>query len=234
MSDLERLKMVAWKESDSTAARFFMRPLSIRMTKILLPTGIGPTSVTVAAFVVRVIACLLFPLNLYLFTFLAGLLVYFSHVLDCVDGELARAKKATSRSGALLDYFLDRLADIVLYTSITISLLTSTGKQSMLLLGMLVMGSTFFMTDVGQATAGLRGRIQTKRRKASQYFYYGGSANTMIILIASVLDQLFVGMLLIGILSFAFTVVRFLEAYMVLRDDVASGIGSQSRRDSPR
>src|SRR3989304_1993480 len=135
MNDLEHLKRTAWKESDSTAAKLFMRPISIRITKAILRTGIGPTSVTVTAFLVKIAASLLFPLNLYLLTALAGLLVYLSHVLDCVDGELARAKKIASSSGTLLDYFLDRLSDIVLYSSIAIALLISTGDQRTLILG---------------------------------------------------------------------------------------------------
>jgi CDP-L-myo-inositol myo-inositolphosphotransferase len=154
---------------------------------------------------------------LYLLTVLAGLLVYLSHVLDCVDGELARVRKTASSSGALLDYFLDRLSDIVLYSSITISLVASSGDQMTLILGMLVMASTFFMTDVGQAAATLRRTTNAERPGVFRYFYYGGSANTMIILAASVADQLFVGLVLIGVLSFVFTVARFSEAYVVLK-----------------
>jgi CDP-L-myo-inositol myo-inositolphosphotransferase len=215
--ELELLKKAAWKESDSTAAMLFMRPLSIRITKALLRTRISPASVTVTAFFVKMLACLIFPFNLYLLTVLAGLLVYLSHVLDCVDGELARVRKTASSSGALLDYFLDRLSDIVLYSSITISLVASSGDQMTLILGMLVMASTFFMTDVGQAAATLRRTTNAERPGVFRYFYYGGSANTMIILAASVADQLFVGLVLIGVLSFVFTVARFSEAYVVLK-----------------
>jgi CDP-L-myo-inositol myo-inositolphosphotransferase len=214
--ELKHLKKVAWKEGDSTAAVLFMRPLSIRITSLLMGTKIGPTPVTVSSFLVKIVAALLFALNMYYLTALAGVLVYLSHVLDCVDGEVARAKKMTSGAGSLLDYFLDRLSDIILYSSIAIALFTSTNDPRMLLLGMLVIASNFFMTDVGQAATNLRGRIHVKRRKEFRYLYYGGSANTMILLAASLAHRLLEGMILIGVLSFVFTMGRFVEAYFAL------------------
>jgi phosphatidylglycerophosphate synthase len=153
----------------------------------------------------------------YVPTLAAGILVYLSHVLDCVDGEIARAKNLESSSGALLDYFLDRLADIAIYSGVTFGLFLSRNDPAVLALGIFVVGSNFFMTDVGQRIDKLK-REKHIRRKPDiyKYFYYGGSANTIVVLAASIVGRLYEGMAIIGILSFSFAITRFAEAYIAL------------------
>ncbi|MEM2077137.1 MAG: CDP-alcohol phosphatidyltransferase family protein, partial [Sulfolobales archaeon] len=52
---------------------------------------------------------------------IGGVVAEISSIVDGVDGELARAKKMESKFGSFLDSMLDRLADILIVASASIS-----------------------------------------------------------------------------------------------------------------
>jgi 1L-myo-inositol 1-phosphate cytidylyltransferase / CDP-L-myo-inositol myo-inositolphosphotransferase len=109
--------------SDGPVSRWINRPLSRRLSLPLARSGVSPTAVTLAGFVLTLLAAAvvalgaLWPLALVL----GGLLVQLSLVVDGCDGELARATHRTSRSGAFLDSLLDRLGDIALLLALAVA-----------------------------------------------------------------------------------------------------------------
>jgi phosphatidylglycerophosphate synthase len=89
--------------------RVFSVPLSLR----LLRYPITPNQVTIIGFALSVAAGCLFALGAY-DAGVAGALLYFaSMVLDCSDGEVARAKLADSPFGAWLETVTDYLSYFV-------------------------------------------------------------------------------------------------------------------------
>jgi len=99
-----------WTEMQGDLPCFLLyRPLSIRVTPLFLLLGIPATAVT---FLVLILS-LAMPVvawwgGQYAFVGLAALAVCV-HVLDCVDGNVARTTGHSSRTGALLDGFCDLL-----------------------------------------------------------------------------------------------------------------------------
>ena len=138
MDELEALKKVAWNVPGDIATNLFFRPLSIRITRSLSRKSTTPTQITVFLFSLRMIAAALFLFHLYFVSILAAILLYFAQVLDCVDGELSRVKKLSSERGGLIDYFLDRFADFVLYLSIAIGLYFASRNDEVIILGLFV------------------------------------------------------------------------------------------------
>ena len=217
MSAIDALKKVALNVTGETADRLFLRPLSIRITILLFHRNIRPTHVTLLSFAVLMVGASLFLYGSYPLILVAAIVIYFSDVLDCIDGELARVRKEETATGALIDYFVDRLGDIIVYSCITYALFTHSSDARMLLLGIFVIASNTFMTDIGQKVNSLKeqGHIAPSSGIKS-YFNYGGTANTLILLAASAFNVLFEGMILIAILSFSYAIIRFIEAYHVL------------------
>jgi phosphatidylglycerophosphate synthase len=74
-----------------------------------------PNHITLLSFIAACAACGLILLGKPWSFLAAGLLVYVSYALDCIDGMVARMNKATSEWGAFLDIFFDRWK-ILLYT----------------------------------------------------------------------------------------------------------------------
>jgi phosphatidylglycerophosphate synthase len=96
-------------------AALLYRPLSFLLTPLFLRLSIGATTVTVAA--LALVLCL--PLlALRGSPVEVGLLAILIAVLDCVDGNIARATGTTSKLGHYLDFLTDILFRIALYGSI--------------------------------------------------------------------------------------------------------------------
>ncbi len=94
------------------------RPLSFLLTPIVLRLGIGPTTVTAASMVV----VLLLPFVAvwgaeagYIYLALAAIVV---SVLDCVDGNVARATGQTSRVGHYADFIVEVIYRATSYAAI--------------------------------------------------------------------------------------------------------------------
>lgn len=225
MDDLEALKKVAWNIPGDIATNRFFKPLSIRITRSLSRKPITPTQITILLFCLRMIAAALFLFDIYLVSILAAVLLYFAQVLDYVDGELARVKELSSERGGLIDYFLDRFSDFVLYLSIAIGLYFGSRTAGVIVLGLFVVASNSFMTDVGQKVDGLKHRVKYEyKRSWKSYLTYSGSTSVIILLVATVLNEIFIGLVIIGVCCFLFAVSRFLEAYIVLRSAPVSNV----------
>ena len=79
---------------------------------LINPTPITPNIVTVVSFAVNMVA------NYQLLNNqlgIAAVLFFFAHVLDCVDGQLARLRDVVSNFGTFFDPVLDGLKDLITF-----------------------------------------------------------------------------------------------------------------------
>ena len=98
--------------------QFLYRPISTRIAGVLARTGVSPVTVTWVGAAVALAGGALFAGGYYL----AGALVTLASVIvDCVDGDLARATDQSSTVGAFLDSVLDRWMDAALILGLTYS-----------------------------------------------------------------------------------------------------------------
>ena len=93
---------------DGPVSRYLNRRFSVPIASALAHTPLTPNQVSVAAFAIALgaLALLVAGRNIE-----AGVLIQASSIVDGVDGDLARAKRAASRFGGLFDAVLDRYAD---------------------------------------------------------------------------------------------------------------------------
>jgi len=106
-------------KEDGFISRFINRPISLRMSKFFLHTQITPNMITVLSFLICLVSAYLFGFGEYSWTFLAGVLVQLSSIVDGCDGEIARLKFQSTHFGAWFDTILDRYADIAVAVGIT-------------------------------------------------------------------------------------------------------------------
>lgn len=86
-----------------------VRKLSIRITRVLLPTGISANQTTVLGILIGLVGAALLAINEYWAQILAILLLQLSFVLDFCDGEIARFEReiegvSSGAGGAYLDW----------------------------------------------------------------------------------------------------------------------------------
>lgn len=98
-----------YKRRDAWWTVFLVDPLAAR---IVLPlanrTNVTPNQVSLAAFVVGLLAAAAFWQGNYAALVVGALLYHVSFVLDCVDGKIARLKGTGSVFGMWVDYSFDR------------------------------------------------------------------------------------------------------------------------------
>jgi phosphatidylglycerophosphate synthase len=75
----------------------------------------SPNALTIAGFLITVLAAFAIPQNIKL----GGILILIGGVFDMLDGMVARTKGKTSKFGAFLDSVLDRYSDAFLFLSLS-------------------------------------------------------------------------------------------------------------------
>jgi len=104
---------------DGFIARYINRPLSIRLSRLLVHTPVTPNTITLVSFVIALLGAWLFTRQGYLPVLFAGVLIQVSSIIDGCDGEIARLKALGSRFGAFFDTILDRYADLAIAAGVT-------------------------------------------------------------------------------------------------------------------
>lgn len=113
------------------------RPPAAVLVYLLRNTRITPNQVTFLSLVVCAAAgamMVFLPGHMWL---VAAALVYeFSFVLDCVDGQLARARKLASPLGHLLDFLFDEIKAMLLFGCVAVRLFRDTEDWRILIVGL--------------------------------------------------------------------------------------------------
>ena len=101
------------KPQDGLVSRFVNRPISRRITSVLLKFPIHPNTWTISIFVLPVIASVFLVRGDYASVVIGAAIFQVFSILDGCDGEIARAKNLESKFGERLDYFCDFAASLV-------------------------------------------------------------------------------------------------------------------------
>ena len=101
------------KPQDGFVSRFLNRPISSRITRVLVKFPVHPSAFTASIFVLPVAAGI-FLLRGDYFSILVGAVIFqvFS-ILDGCDGEIARARNLESKFGERLDNLCDFLGSLI-------------------------------------------------------------------------------------------------------------------------
>ncbi len=120
------------RESDGPVSRLFNRRLSIPISWALAALRPSPDLLSALAFLVGVAAAVFLAMGEGI---AGGLLAQACSILDGVDGEVARLSVRAGSKGALLDGFLDRLADVAVVAGLAVwSAAEGTGTTALVLL----------------------------------------------------------------------------------------------------
>ena len=106
-------------DEDGFIARYLNRPLSRRLTEILVRFPIRPNGISLMSFAVSIMGAVMFSLGGYVWTILAGLAIQLASIVDGCDGEVARLKFQSSEFGGWFDTMLDRYADTAIVVGVS-------------------------------------------------------------------------------------------------------------------
>jgi phosphatidylglycerophosphate synthase len=113
ISKLEENTDLMSKPQDGFVSRFLNRPISRRITSVLLKFPIHPSTWTISIFVLPLIASLFLVRGDYVSVVIGAAIFQVFSILDGCDGEIARAKNLESKFGERLDYLCDFVASLL-------------------------------------------------------------------------------------------------------------------------
>jgi len=94
---------------------YINRKIAAPLVKLLLNTSCTPNQVTLLSLVIGISAAWLLLINHHSSPLFFATGVYLALILDCVDGQLARAREQASLSGRILDGIVDYLNSIAYF-----------------------------------------------------------------------------------------------------------------------
>ena len=106
--------------------RYFHNPIAARIVKILKDTWVTPDQITYASIFIGLVSAYIFSSGTIKSFFLSGVLLEMVLILDCVDGQLARAKKCASDWGRLLD----GIAGYIIYLAVLVGIMVGLGNYN--------------------------------------------------------------------------------------------------------
>jgi phosphatidylglycerophosphate synthase len=121
--------------SDGWVDRYLNRNLSPWFSRWFLRLSLAPNHVTFVALTIGLLSAMCFAHGGWVSNVIGALLLQWSAVIDCCDGEVARLKFMESTSGYYLDIACDNLVHIAVFGGIAWASYQDLGQTSSLLLG---------------------------------------------------------------------------------------------------
>ncbi|MCA9532011.1 MAG: CDP-alcohol phosphatidyltransferase family protein, partial [Myxococcales bacterium] len=141
------------KPTSGAFERFYMRPISLRITRLLMRTRVTPNAVSWATLALAFISAGLVASPSRGAVVAGGLLHMFMRVVDCVDGELARLRYQGSTFGAWLDTVGDGIGIAAFIAGVTVQVAVVQGHPELLWVGLLGVAAWLFVQAVQVAAA---------------------------------------------------------------------------------
>ncbi|MFC2155108.1 CDP-alcohol phosphatidyltransferase family protein [Acidobacteriota bacterium] len=186
--------------------RYIVRPAASLFAKILFKTPITPNQVTIFSFYLGILSGVLYCFGEPRYFIIAGIILQFSLIFDCVDGMLARSKDMCTRFGAYLDIFLDRIVDFFFVSGIVIGHYVYSGNMKLLITGIFATALLFLEISLDYIT-----RDYKQREKSGE----GAAVKSLFFVIAFVftllnrLDIFIIALLIAMIIIISLRVLTF-------------------------
>ena len=153
------LKAACKRQSDYIITLFITNEISLLLTWILIKTRVSPNQVTAASILFGFGCGICFAFGYFL---LGSLFLFISHVLDCTDGNLARAKSQFSPIGKWLDMIGDRIGEAIVFIGVAFYFIIKGASEYWSLLAMgdaILLSIYYYSVDIG-LTMGLARPMQ--------------------------------------------------------------------------
>ncbi len=186
------------KDTDGPVSKILNRPISLRISKILLKTGITPNQISVLSFVIGLAGASFFFIGEYFYLILGGILIHIHSIVDGCDGEVARLKLRQTKYGGWLDSVLDRYVDAAIILGLIYGYWSITGDVTIWIIGFFAIIGSFLNSYTGDKYDSIfRNGDMTKRSK----FRMGRDVRLLLITIGALTNQIPIILIILAVLA---------------------------------
>lgn len=115
---------IAWRRAsrpgDGVWSTFVLRPISRRLSRWAVGVGLTPNALTLISLVVAFGACAMIAFGPLPAVIIAAVLLQFSLIIDCSDGEVARSTRSYTPFGAWADLTSDRVKEYLALAALAV------------------------------------------------------------------------------------------------------------------
>ncbi len=199
------------KASDGPVSRYLNRPISTRISKLLLKTDITPNQISFFSFLIAMAGAALLFFGNVTCLIISGVLVQIASIVDGCDGEIARLKHQQSDFGAWFDACLDRYADAFILFGLSYYAFSSGSGLIAWLVGFLAIIGSFMNSYMADKYDGL---MKVKFSSSKPFgIRMGRDVRMFIIFIGAVINQAFFVLVFIAVLMNIENVRRVIVCY---------------------
>lgn len=135
---VKELKKICRKKVETVwYAKYVVRPFSIYITKILLYTSITANQVSFIGMIFGICGAFAIGYGTIQSGFVGVMLLQFSYLLDCIDGEIARYYKRSSVNGIFIDFLGHRIVIPLIFLGAAFMIYMNSQNLYMLIIGIL-------------------------------------------------------------------------------------------------
>jgi hypothetical protein len=138
------LKMI---EIEEVFDIIFYRPLAFLVVKLVYPTKITPSHLTLLAIMMGMTGGWFYSLGTAVSCYLGALSYMLFNILDCSDGQLARLKKNGTPVGRLIDGIGDYIAAVAVFIGIAVGYSNKSDQPSLLLILLAIAGLSIIIQE---------------------------------------------------------------------------------------
>ena len=205
------------KDTDGPVSMILNRPISLRISKVLLKTGITPNQISVLSFIVGLAGASLFFFGEYFYLILGGIIIHIHSIVDGCDGEIARLKLRRTKYGGYLDSFLDRYVDAAIILGLTYGYWSISGDSTIWIIGFAAIIGSFINTYTGEKYDSIF-KIRNGTRRIN--FRIGRDVRLLIIVVGALTNQIPILLIIVAVLANFEAIRRLILFRNKLGDDV--------------
>lgn len=213
---LKELKEISEKKRDCIIMYNYRR-ISRLITYFLIKTNITPNQVTLVSILFALVSIPFFYFGTYVNLVIGAVLFQLSYLFDVCDGEIARAKKLTSNSGAWLDGISDDITQSLIFIAMVLGAYNLSKNVNVLIVGIFLIHN-HAMIKITPALGGAP--KEHKEFSIGKKFYIGGTSVFFLVTIFSALfNQVYNILLITSIITTPIWIKQFFTKYHLMRKE---------------
>jgi phosphatidylglycerophosphate synthase len=134
------LRKKCQRESDYIITLLFTNEVSLITTWLLLRSSVTPNQVTIGSILCALLCGIFYAFGMFLW---GSFFLFISHMLDCTDGNLARAREVFSPFGRWLDFIGNRTGEVFIFLGVAFYFYRTENPDLWIILTL--MGSIFLL-----------------------------------------------------------------------------------------